>query len=255
MAMPTPTSPYPRPPITEAVFAFHFANHLDRRVIERFARANRKQFPAQEQMYDISIDTTRPAEARARPIGFKVTEAEKALIVIIRPETIAIARLPPYKSWEDLLSNAKDVWDTLKKLAGHPQLSRLSTRYINRLDIKLTSAVPNVPGTTSVNLADYLKFGITIPPDLLTFPLTNFHITCGFASDPSHEKFQHTITVASIPSPLIDHAAFMLDIDVATIEPIPMREEQMWAIAEALRRRKNQLFEASVTDTARRLFV
>lgn len=247
-----PKPPYPRPPIEQAVFAFHFAHHLERRAVERFVKKNRKAFPAQEQMFDIKVELgKKPSPASVSANGFILKDADNAITLVVRPETISVVRRPPYTAWDELIEHAKLVWRKIKDVAGHPQLSRLSTRFINRLDIG-TRVAGSAEPLKSVNLTDYLQFGIVIPPGLADFPLENFHINC-HASSPTG-TLKQTIQVASIPSLLIDHTSFILDIDVATTEPIPLEEAAMWQIAQTLQERKNRLFEACITDTTRRLF-
>ena len=248
-----PTPPYPRPPIIEAVFAFHFLHPLDRRTIERLASSLKKKFPAQTRIMDVTIDTARATVPHSvQPNGYILRDADNSLTLIIEPEALSAARLPPYTTWEDLIDHAKSMWAKLKKVAGHPQLIRLSTRFINRIDIRSSQAAEQKSEKNSINLATYLQFGLTIPPAFASLPLFSFSLSCHLGN--TRDTLRHTIQVASVPSPLIDHTSLILDIDVATTEAVPMLESEMWAIAQSLRVRKNEIFEASITDATRRLF-
>lgn len=247
-----PVPPYPKAPIQEALLGFHFEPHLERRALERLARAQRKSFPAQQQMFDITVEANKkPSPGAVKANGFILTNADRAVSIVVRPETISAARLPPYTTWDDLVEHAKGVWESIKKVAGHPKVSRLSTRFINRIDIRTRPFASSAP-PQSLNLSDYFQFGFTIPQQLTGFPIENFHIS--WHSGDLTGSLKHTIQLAATPSPLIDHASFVLDIDVATTEPIPMRDNEMWEIAKALRERKNEIFQACITDKTRRLF-
>ena len=203
-------------------------------------------------MFDINLDqgsTSKPGSVKAN--GFILTNADKAVTIVVRPETISAGRLPPYTTWDDLVDHAKEVWGEIKEVAGHPKVSRLSTRFINRIDIRTrvsgSSALPQ-----PLILGDYFNLGFTIPQPLAEFPLEKFHIN--FYTGSPNGTLKQTIQLATTPSPLIDYASFLLDIDVATTEPVPMRDKEMWAVAKELRDRKNELFQSCITDNTRRLF-
>jgi uncharacterized protein (TIGR04255 family) len=56
------------------------------------------------------------------------------------------------------------------------------------------------------------------------------------------------------PAPLINHVSMVLDIDVFRTEQIPGRDNDLWTCIDAVRPLKNTIFEACITDEARRLF-
>ena len=203
-------------------------------------------------MFDIKVETNRkPSPGSVQANGFVLTNADKAVSIVVRPETISAARLPPYTTWDDLVDHAKDVWESIKQVAGHPKVSRLSTRFINRIDIRTRPFASSAP-PKSLNLGDFFQLGFTIPKQLTAFPVETFHISWHSASPTGTLK--QTIQLAATPSPLIDYASFVLDIDVATTDPIPVRDKEMWATIKALRERKNEIFQACITDETRRLF-
>jgi uncharacterized protein (TIGR04255 family) len=250
MSHPVLKPPYANPPIIEAVLAFHFSESLKPQTLERFARQLKKQFPVQEQMLAFTIDPANIANSRPpQPRGFKITNADAARVLVMLPETISVIRLPPYTRWEDLLENAKNIWAALKKITGHPPLARLSVRYINRIDIKRPAETREAPFA----LAAYFNLGLILPQANIALPLEGFHLNCQLGDQ--NNLLRSTIQFAAVPSPpLIDHIAFTLDIDVSTVAPLPMRDADMWTLAETLRQRKNAIFEASITDQTRSLF-
>lgn len=253
MVSAVPSPPYNRPPISEAVFAFHFSRHLEAKVVEKFVRAQAKKFPAQQQMYDISIDTANLARPqRTEHKGYKITDADSALVLIVRPETISVARLPPYTSWENLVERAQEVWKRLHKIAGQLEVSRLSARYINRIDIQHQSVGGNEERRTGIELGTYFRFGLQIPPGLANYGLRGFQLSCDL-QNPA-DRVTRIVQLAAVPSPRIDHVSFVLDIDVATTMPVPRREAEMWTMAEELRAAKNTVFESCITDATRSLF-
>lgn len=249
-----PKPPYPKPPIVEAVLAFHFAQALPEKTLKRFAQQSKKRFPAQEQMLSFTIDAANPTKSvPLQPRGFKLTNADAGRVIIFMPEAISVCRIGPYTHWEELIANAQETWADLKKVTGHPTLSRISTRYINRIDLKTpTAKPPTAEKPVPLALADYFNLGLTVPQAIVDMDLENFHVICNVIDRDNDLKC--ALQLASGPSPLIGHIAFTLDIDVTTTKPVPMREDDMWPLAQILRHRKNALFEASITDRTRSLF-
>jgi uncharacterized protein (TIGR04255 family) len=48
--------------------------------------------------------------------------------------------------------------------------------------------------------------------------------------------------------------SLVLDIDVFRTVDIPQTDPELWNLFEQLRKKKNEVFEACITDAARRLF-
>ena len=66
-------------------------------------------------------------------------------------------------------------------------------------------------------------------------------------------------SIALINETIIDPAvpgvvSVVLDIDIFCTDDIPDTEEDIWTFFELLRERKNNVFEACITDKARELF-
>jgi hypothetical protein len=53
---------------------------------------------------------------------------------------------------------------------------------------------------------------------------------------------------------LIDHFSLMLDLDLILDRDIPGRPEGWWERLDLVRKAKNRVFEASITDKVRELF-
>lgn len=62
------------------------------------------------------------------------------------------------------------------------------------------------------------------------------------------------INTGSVPSPLIDHISFVLDIDLVRNQNLPKSDEEVEACLAELRHMKNKIFESFVTDASRELF-
>ena len=59
---------------------------------------------------------------------------------------------------------------------------------------------------------------------------------------------------ASIPSPLLNTASFLIDIDISRDIEVPQKDEDILNLVSSIRPRKNDVFESCVTDLSRGLF-
>ncbi len=62
------------------------------------------------------------------------------------------------------------------------------------------------------------------------------------------------INEALVPRTTPDFISVILDFDLFRQQTWQADDEGIWRFVEELRRRKNEVFEASITDKARRLF-
>ena len=60
------------------------------------------------------------------------------------------------------------------------------------------------------------------------------------------------VHMATVPSPLLNHASFALDIDFGREVNVPQADDGLWSYIEQIRDRKNVLFEACITERTRR---
>lgn len=82
--------------------------------------------------------------------------------------------------------------------------------------------------------------------------LQAFVINCSLIN--TIEKYTTVLQFATLPSPLIDHLSFTIDIDVASIGAVESRDDKLWELIGTLRKPKNELFEACITTDTRKLF-
>jgi uncharacterized protein (TIGR04255 family) len=245
-----PAGRYARPPIAEAVIECRFASAVSQATLARFVRNIAREYPATEQTYEISAQLRVVApdqEPEVRPeqkfSGFKLTGRDQADVVILGLDRIATIRLAPYCGWENFITIAKRNYEILRKVSGHRNLVRVATRYVNRLDIPIED-------TSVLQTEDYLLVEPRIPPII---PSINSFSTRFVGTVPEIEGLV-TVNAGTRPSPLIDHASLLLDIDLFKEQNLPRKEQEIWELLNTLRRHKNVIFEAFITDRARELF-
>lgn len=240
--------PYSRPPIVEAVLALHFADPLSEKEIVALTRRLKRKFPWEEKLNQVTANfdmATGQATSSLASLGSKLDSLDRSQIVMIQPGFLSAIQRPPYTSWSALYGLAREQWDVLKKVRSFSKLAKISTRFINRIDIP-------VPKDHVLDLPQYLVAGISLPEFAQKKSLTNFYINCALLDDDA--KFINVLQLAATPSPLIDHLSFTIDIDISSNLPVPLREDELWVFIDGLRDRKNQLFESCITDQTRALF-
>ena len=141
------------------------------------------------------------------------------------------------------LPRARRDWDILKGMfhQSHRQITRIATRYINRLDIPVGEVRPEAYITVLPTL-----------PDKLTRAVSQYG--CQVVFEIPDKKLSAIVNTGSVEPPLINHSSILVDVDVFREVDVPQNDADMWSLVDDLRTVKNQVFEAIVTDKARELF-
>lgn len=209
---------------------------IARRSLRRFS------FDEQEQEHIVQFD---PAHGRATVAqgwkGRKLSSLDRADMMLVRPTSIAVSRLAPYKGWESFLKEAQAAWTDLHHVVTKPILSRIGVRYINRID------APQAFGTLAERLVNIHP---SLPP-LSEEPMKHYFVQ---ATLRLAHGLSVTINSQPVESPVPAHFGFLLDIDVYVEENIPLRDDELWTLIESTRAAKNCVFEALITNEARELF-
>src|SRR5580704_3737062 len=231
---------YPRAPIWEAVIEFRFAKPIEHKVLEKAAK-QLKTYPFSENEQGLEL---RP-DGRALPVqtGIKLSSLDRTDVVIFRTTTFVCSRLAPYTRWEDLRGRAEESWRVLRRKVQDITISRIGVRYLNRID------VPSESGRVKVE--DYITV-FPVVPGTVERPMAQYvmQVVAPIGAD----QCQMVLNTATVPSPLIGHSSFILDLDVYREASLPKRDDELWALTERMRGYKNDLFESLVTDRARELF-
>ena len=229
---------YVYPPITEAVFDFQFEAALSEAEIRRLGRAFAADYPKAEEMQELSINVVPgPVKVEGKFVGLKLTKTSADYIMLIRLKEFATSRLAPYEGWEKFEAESWGNYLEFKKIVGLRKLNRLALRYLNRMDI---------PG----DKVEFSRF-VSIRPSLPDILETDIHHVFGVCR---YKDSKVNINCGVVPSPLIKHSSYIIDLDVFIDSAVPQQDEQVRAVFSQLRLGKNEIFEHIVTDEARRLF-
>ncbi len=242
------STPYRRPPITEAVVELRFAAPIEVDQVEKIKDRLTDDYPVTPQIMQNISFISAPGNQNSTQVefaGYRMSSADATNVAIIGRQNISTSRLAPYTGWEEFTGNAKRNWAIWRKVAGWREVTRIGVRYINRIDI------PN-PDDSPVPIHHYLAFLPVFPDIEGSKSIDTFAIngSTGIANS----SFKLILNAGSTPSPLVRTESFLLDIDISQDGNLPHNDDGLWALIDEVRLLKNRIFEACITDLSRELF-
>ena len=247
---------YSRAPITEAIIDLRIAPvqgfSVENLVPLRETIAGR--YPIQEeqhvqyqQMSFVGTDFLQ-TEGEHKLNGFRFVSEDKRKIFYARLDGFAFSIRAPYDRWESFRDEARSLWNLYSSVAMPEGVTRAAMRYINRIDIP--------DAATGIRLEDYLRtypeFSVDFPEDSV---MNNFFMQLQLWQ----QDLGCWLIINEAPevSPEEGTLSVRLDLDLFREqyeEPWPVDDDTMvWEFLERLHDRKNEIFEASITNRTRRL--
>jgi uncharacterized protein (TIGR04255 family) len=177
--------------------------------------------------------------------GFRFSDAEGRYILVCRQNSFSLSRLAPYESWEAFRDEARRIWNGFTEKFSTPKVTGLNIRYVNRIEIPWKAGqqidfrwyfrtFPEVSSDIDVRLAGFYM--------RLDIPLTSID---------ARLILNQAMLPASSPSP--ESISVLLDSDIVSGSE-PAGEDEIWNRFEILRKAKNDVFEACITNLTRELF-
>ncbi len=252
--MTTERTIYRNAPITEALIDLRIAHGQDFSLddLEALGEVIADRYPVQESMYLLSgqISIQQPgdpmqAKTAQQHDGFRFTSKNKQQILQARIDRFTFSTLAPYDRWESFRDEARRLWELYRSAAKVESVTRVAVRYINRIDI---------PTGGVVQLQDYLRTYPEVSADMPHRTIANFFMQTQFWQ----EDLDCVVIINEAPASSPNEAtttSIRLDLDLFREQfGEPWRaDETVWEFLEQLHDRKNEIFEASITDATRRL--
>lgn len=175
--------------------------------------------------------------ARNLPLGYRFDSADGQQLFHAQVDGFTFNRLKPYPHWELFRAEARRVWESYCSFAHPVRVTRLALRYINRFDLPAhaqfedyLNTLPAVAPPISQSWGRFLM-RVEIPqPDI---------------------DAELVLTEAMVEPQIPNTGAIVLDIDLFRSVDLAPDSESMWDAFETLRERKNEIFEACITDKVR----
>jgi uncharacterized protein (TIGR04255 family) len=241
------TRTYPNAPITEAIIQL-LVKPAEGVSVADLARAHEGEEKSYPNRKDLQIATGLfemgprvSAAASSQHVGFMYSSSDQKQVYQTGLDGFSFSRLAPYESWELFNKEARRLWQIYRERLKPAAVNRLAVRYVNRLDIL----------GAHVETKDYLRTQPEIAADLPQ-ALAGYFMHLQIPMDDIRCMLLVNQTIGE--SPKAGCVGLILDIDLFRADDIPKDEGGIWQLFETLRDRKNEIFEACITDRARELF-
>jgi uncharacterized protein (TIGR04255 family) len=188
-----------------------------------------------------SLGTEVGAVAHQAPTGFVFRSSDKKQHFQARLDGFTLSRLRPYGNWLELRDQARELWGAYRAAIGPKKIIRVAVRYINQIDIPLDQL-------------DYKDYFLTTPEvsPLLPQELSGFFMQLQLPQMDFGGLL--VLTQSSVIPSVPGVSSVILDLDVFKEDPGFSSDDEVWAMLEVLRDRKNVFFEGCLTDKTRALF-
>lgn len=252
-------SQYANAPIVEAVIDLKVVQPEDLSVsdLQELVQENLERYPAvaeaylyQGEGYVEQAGAPMRQEAEHWQTGFRCTSSDGRRVLYANLDGLSFSMLSPYEGWDKFSSEARRLWEAYRSITKVASVTRISVRYINRIDMPLREE-----GRT--NLEDYIRVYPELPSD---FPPDGAPMNMYFLQmQVEQPDIDSMLVINSTPQPAADEqtASITLDFDLFSQQlEKPWEAENdkdIWSFLEILHERKNEVFEASITDMTRRL--
>lgn len=241
---------YVNAPITEAIIDLKVTlpKEITLEVIQALGDLVQEKFPVQEPCYRGSGELTyKPGESvqvqTSMPqIGMWFRSEDRLQTFQATLEGFTFNRLTPYESWEQLRSDAQLCWNSYKQVCRPTHVTRAAIRYINQI---------NIPAQDLVELKDYLRTVPEVSSQMPQQAVSGFFMQLQL---PQQDLDCMLVINEALVSPT--NPAFVtviLDLDLFRQQMWESDDKDIWHFLEMLRHRKNEVFEASITEKTRRL--
>lgn len=244
---------YQHAPITEAVIEIKFASPVKDADLEKVGADYKAHYVQEQPVSSYLLGVGLPVKKGVRPViadcdekvGRRLLSKDATQCLMLWPTSFMVAQLAPYRNWEDFFGRFTRDWEIWKKAIGYKEIVRVGVRYINRIDIPTTDPV--------VEHEKYLSIYPHLP--------NRFETVVAYATQVQIHLAEIdcllTINSSSLPpqaAPVLGKASFFVDIDIANETKPPQKDEELFELLGKIRKEKNTVFEACVTDVARELF-
>jgi uncharacterized protein (TIGR04255 family) len=248
--MASATETFPKAPIAEALLEIQVVNPPfteEEKPLSFYefvaARFPQKQARVKHEV-TVHVGEVQPQTAPDSEVcGYFFTSPENGKVVYAGKDSYSFHKLRPYENWNAFRVEARELWGLYRTHLQPTNVSRVSVRNINRIEVPLPIR----------DLRDYCLLFPDLPAQL---PQSLSEFFMRFVIPDSESATTGIITLTFEP-PKADESilGLILDIDVfqefAVLSP---DEERIWDTLETLRDYKNRIFMSSTTETAKQLF-
>jgi len=236
---------YSKAPITEAIIDFRLnlpAETSLKDLRDLFPKIQ-DDYPNQEE-YSIWEQQIAVGESDAIPptqenLGYIYSTSDRKQVLIAAKNGFTFSRLAPYDRWETFRDEAQSLWNIYRSNVHISAITRVGTRYVNRIDIPLP-------------ITELKHFLRTVPEISTDLPqgLSGYFMQLQIPQEDIEAII--LLNQAIIPPSSPNVISILLDIDVSKDKNLFL-EDDLWEHLEVLHTKLDSVFESSITDAVREL--
>jgi uncharacterized protein (TIGR04255 family) len=174
--------------------------------------------------------------------GLRLASAQNDRVLLLQPRGLTFSHMPPYSEWKTFRDEAAELWKSFVRLAKPDAVTRTALRYINRFGIP----------QRRFELSDYFAFRFELPGGIPQ-DVSSFFVQCQMPQADIGSDVTAIVNLGSAGTDPSGSQYILLDFDVFTTRQLDARSDAVIELLDQLRVRKNELFEACITDRAREL--
>lgn len=240
---------FAKAPIEEALLDFRVERSapVDLKVVDPFLDAVSPEFANRqpriefESRLEFDVHGVQNFANDRRVKGWLLRSADGRHVIQPTADGLTISQLKPYSRWEDLVEIARRLWDVYSRTSQPVSLTRISTRFINRI------VIPAV----KFRFDEWFLTGPTLGPnvpDQLTELLMRMVVKDGDG------KSAAVVTLVTQPPDELSRTPVIFDIETFTSLSLSPTDDSIWREVKELRDFKNRVFFGSITEKTKELF-
>jgi len=236
---------YAFPPIVEVIFEVRLAEEAGAPKIKKASDwlSGRYSNVALEDQIEAKLHfATRSAEFTDKPRIYKLTNWDQTEELVLSVTSCAWVRRAPYEGWDPYYGRIASELPVLLKALKTIKIERIGLRYINRIDVPKVDEI--------ARYEDYLNF--KIHSDGMLEPNAGFQWTV--KKEYPELNLSANVQSSVVQPEIIGTIAFAFDIDIMSETDVPQSEAEILRKLPAMRYLKNAIFEAGITERARKLY-
>lgn len=236
---------YANPPVVEAVIDIQVHPvPASAEKMASFIERVRADFPlvGELRQFDVNLDAEAPTVQQTSSEAKRLANNDRTRYVTVRPQGLSVSHMAPYTQWEPFSDEAERLWKLFVEIFEPQTITRCAVRFINRLKL---------PGD-SFRLEDYLALAVNVPS--VYEPLTSILLQVQGHHADIDSGCRSLVSLASEIPTDASFLPMLFDIDIFVEKQISPSSGECWNLIKKLRTRKNQLFEAALTEKMKGAF-
>jgi len=216
--------------------------------VARFASAVRQKYPTQKDFrtfqaaFKLGEGEMSPKAVASEHIGYRLERSQPPFVLLVQRGEIGISRLAPYETWEQLIAEARPLWNEYRSICGPEAVTRVATRYINRVELPIEG----------LDFDLYLAAPASIPKGLPE--LVSSFVVRTVVGDPESGSSIAVSQILEAPNVETNRVPVLIDIDVFKVVDYSPDSEEIWKLLDTMRELKNRAFFGCLTQKALEMF-